>query len=860
MPASHACSCAICSATLAASVDQILPEATFVHLEVPCDDLTPVEPGTPVPHGLQEAIHLAAAAELPQVKVVGVDTVLSAVNITLVQPAAPKGQELLGKLKASADQTARTLHDELTQEAYRAAVDKLPASSISKARTPAIALQRLANLTRQKFNLFQPGTPATIGEPRKAASLCQFNELGLLFLERLRVRPIGQTVERAPFYELSVEPGETISLSHDSFTQRDLSQEDIFTKEETKDSSLTSVLSSSLTSEYTGELTRVTNWKISPSISADAKVPILGIPVDFKGSVSGEYGSVVTDKSTSKESSTQSRTITEVASSKLFSSHKTTVKVSRTETDTTKNARTFTNTSSQIKKIYMRKMVRVHHMSYERYGVRMAWSPCIEDPGRDVRDLIPGMGAFPKEIKAIRDKWNSAPPPAELGSPPANQTVCTSWSGQLVGGAGGVSQDYNFSLQIPSGYVYGTAYLDQKEIQNSPGVSISSSPPANSTGVVNFAVHVGLNSFWGGNEDKVNFRLCVSAAPGPDLMAQWNAKVQGWRDDQAQKEILAFLADKKDEIKNLDVNAWPPSELMRRAISELFGDPTSYHSCEMVEMLHRVFEWENLTYRLFAPWWNPNAKVDGLQSLSTTFLNASWAKLYIPLRPGYEEEAISFLASVGAIPQQAALLDDIQYYLYDMRQNVQPLFGRAYVPGIADPPEIDGPCDILLTTLGDDVWAHSYESQLKFQVLDRWIITTPTDGVDYEESYVRCPLPDLSGGSLAVVTASLGAGSVGGNVIVTLKNTGAGTATNLRITNISNVAATSPNAIAWDQSVVGAPGLTLPWIWGDLEPGQALSRNLGFKAVAGSINNPFSFTLTYVFDSATPVSMVINVV
>jgi len=701
--------------------------------------MKPLEPGPPTPHGLLEAIHIAAAAEVPPMKIASPDILLNAVNITLADPTAPKAQELLGILKTSAAEQARMLHLALTQETLNAAVDKLPASSISKAQTPAIALQRLASQVRQKFNLFKTGAQKPI-ETRKADSLCPLDELGLLFLERLRVRPIGQTVERAPFYELSVEPGETISLSHDSFAQRDLSQEDIFTEEQTKESSLTSVLSTSLTSEYTSEHTKATNWKISPSTSAEAKVPIYGVPVDFKAGVSGEYGSDVTDKSTSKESAAHSQTLTEVASSKLFRSHKTTVKISKTETDTTKNARTFTNTSGQVKKIYMRKMVRVHHLSYERYGVRMVWSPCIEDPGRDIRDLIPGMAAFPKEIKAIRDKWNAAPPPSELGSPPANQTVCTGWSGQQSGGLWGKSYDDSLSLQIPSGYVFGDANIDKSDENHNPGVSISSRPPSGATGVVNFVVHIGLNG--GLSPDKVNYRLCVLAAPGPDLMAQWNAKVQNWRDEQAQKEILAFLADKKDEIKNLDVNAWPPSELMRRAISELFGDPAGYHSCEIVEMLHRVFEWENLTYRLFAPWWNPNAKVDGLQSLSTTFLNASWAKLYIPMRPGYEEDAIAFLASVGAIAQQPALLNDIEYYLNDMRQNVEPLFTRAYVPGATDPAEIDGPCDILLTTLGDDVWAHSYESKLKFQVLDRWVVTTPTDGVDYEEAYVRCPLPN----------------------------------------------------------------------------------------------------------------------
>ena len=222
-------------------------------------------------------------------------------------------------------------------------------------------------------------------------------------------------------------------------------------------------------------------------------------------------------------------------------------------------------------------------------------------------------------------------------------------------------------------------------------------------------------------------------------MAPYLTAVTQWQSEQAEKEIKEFLAGKTEALNDVDPDVWPASELMRRVIEEFFGDPTVYDSCEMVTQLHRIFEWENLAYTLHAPWWNTNTPVDGLQSLATKFFNASWAKLYIPLRPGFEEEALLSLAAIGALPQGLDL-SEIDYYLADMRTNLEPMFEREFEPSSPDESRlVDSTGDVLLTPLGTNHWNHGFESDLKFKVLDRWILTTPTDGVDYEETYARCP-------------------------------------------------------------------------------------------------------------------------
>lgn len=712
---------------------------TVVPLAIPSDHLDPNGSDPAPPKGLSEAIAHAVERELPATPAPDVDKLIGSVSITANDSNTPMTKKLLTVLQGVAAEHAKSVRDDFAEQQRSDAFAQLPASSIAKAPTPAAALRRLAEQVRARCNLFIPGVSKQ-AERRRAPRLDSFDTLTIMYFERLRCRGIGYTLERAPFHEVSVVPGGTVALSHQSFAQRQLSQEDIFSAEETHESSITSAIASSLTDEYASEHGKETSWKISPSFSATLKPA--DIPLELKAELSGEYGATSSNSASAKESAARSQSMTQSASAKMVSSYKTTVTVSQTQSDTATSAVTFANTSDVVKHYLFRRMFRVNAISHERYDVRMVWSPCIEDPGRDVRNLVPGEAAFPKEIKAIRDKWNAMQPPAELGSPPANQTVCSSWSGQQSGEYTGRSYDDNVSIPIPSGYVFGNAYIDKTDEQGDPGVSIDSQPAAGATGVADFVVHIGLRgALLDRNREKVNYHVCIVAVPGPELMGQWNTTVQTWRDEQAKKEIDAFLATKQDQIKNLDASAWPPSELMRRIIADYFGDPSAYASCEIVEMLERVFDWQNLSYSLKSPWWNPTAAVDGLQSLATTFENASFADCHVPLAKGYEEEAIAFLVAVGVIPSQQLLLDDIQYYLDDMRQNVEPLFERTYVPGPADPLEIDGPCDILLTELGEDTWRHAYESQLKFQVLDRWVLALPTAGVHYEEIPALCAEP-----------------------------------------------------------------------------------------------------------------------
>lgn len=100
----------------------------------------------------------------------------------------------------------------------------------------------------------------------------------------------------------------------------------------------------------------------------------------------------------------------------------------------------------------------------------------------------------------------------------------------------------------------------------------------------------------------------------------------------------------------------------------------------------------------------------------------------------------------------------------------------------------------------------------------------------------------------------------GGNVLAALTNTSTVVATNLRITAIGPITAdTAGTTIVWDQGVVGAPGLVLPWELGNLGAGVSTSRNLGFRATAGAISSGFRFAITIAADNMAAVTTTVVV-
>jgi len=747
---SRSCQDVICTGALATHVDTFVLSTTFVPLRVPQSVHTPPDGRAPgqqpgkdnwgkesreghfkatlrlyIEREMQKAVRIPTAKEIARSIEIAIDK------------KVPGASQLADAARAFVDSEAERICA-LTAKDLRARVLhnlEDDGKSVMSAPTLCEALERIGRQYGEKNHVFLPGyLQRTIRRATTKEILAHLPDIGLLFLERVRIRPIGYTLERAPFYELSIEPGEVVTLRQKSFSKRSGSFEEVTEASKEQQMEYLSAFTTELSEEYSTSQTDSSNWGVNTLVSGTYGNPAKG---SVTGELGGNYGASADSTDTFKEVSSRSQSLSRKIASSQKMLHKTTVTIATENTLEDESIKVITNTDTRAKKIFMRKLMQVLHLSQERYGVRFCWAPYVREPGKDVRQLIPGPGSFPDAIQEIRDKWNATPPPEELGPGPTSQTVAGEWTGKLSGGAGGLRDDNaRHQVAIPTGYQYSDAYLETKEKDGSPNVYIKSKPSRGDTGVVTVVVHVGLSG--GFDAENINYRVCVVAEPGPDLLAQREAAVAEWRRQKMEEEIQQFMQTKREEVKDVPSDAWPQSELMRRVIAEHFGPGISDANCHLLSMLQTMFEWENLSFELHAPWWIRSTPVNGLQSLRTTFLNASYAQVFIPIRPGFEEKALLCLLGIGALPNNQRLARVIEYYLRDMRVHLEPQFASGQSFDRSATKEIDSPCDIHLTDLGQQQWANKFEEDTGFITLARWTETIPTDGVDYETQFARC--------------------------------------------------------------------------------------------------------------------------
>jgi uncharacterized protein YegP (UPF0339 family) len=237
--------------------------------------------------------------------------------------------------------------------------ERSPILAISKAGNPALAFR--SDAVGKRSSLF-----AKVGEEKRTVEdgMIAFpsSSLGLLFLERLRVRPIGWTTERAPFSAITLTPGETVTLRQKSFTKRAVSLEEFEEEEAERTIERSSTFSTELTEEYMHELTK------TQTSEGGFGIKIAKASFGLSGEISSETIAAESARQTAKEA----RELAQSLSSRLRSLHRTTVSVSREDAFEDEGTRTLRNDDTQLRKFLLRRLMQVLLNSVERYGVRLA--------------------------------------------------------------------------------------------------------------------------------------------------------------------------------------------------------------------------------------------------------------------------------------------------------------------------------------------------------------------------------------------------------------------------------------------------------------------------------------------------------
>jgi hypothetical protein len=384
------------------------------------------------------------------------------------------------------------------------------------------------------------------------------------------------------------------------------------------------------------------------------------------------------------------------------------------------------------------KVLQRLQMQQERYGVRLCWQPSVKHPaltfGKKIRE---GRERIIKDHEATIPKMPTAPS-APAGDGPADPAPekktfvspikpATEW-----GLSGDMRYDYPIDITFDGEYEWDgdTVSVEQSiNIITTRDLSDISyylvGRPfqlADAGNVLRTTVHIGIGSglFESGVSIQVGATF-VKKRPLAEKSAETTAynaaisayliAVQQW---EATAASITAAAHKAADIFEQQAVARlsPVTEMISLIITEHF--PTAVRDeCWEVDYWQRIFDWERASFVAYPSWWSGVEQSDPSKDPSD-FINASWAKLYLLIRPGLERAAMRWIfgksSSRALSPQIEAKVTAIEEDLKQFRTDVTGSSDEAAALG--------------------DAWGEEWKA--KALVLATWPEFMPTDGTHIE--------------------------------------------------------------------------------------------------------------------------------
>ncbi|GAA1644021.1 hypothetical protein ACFQY4_26905 [Catellatospora bangladeshensis] len=573
------------------------------------------------------------------------------------------------------------------------------------------------------------------------------SEIGLLFLDRTRLRPAGFVVGEH-LHTMGLAPGEEVVLEQRSFVQRDTLNEAASETEGSTEGETASSTTIDHAEVIAGSITRTR----TDGFSAGGTV---GFEYGVKAAVNGG----VSESTTDADNDTRTDSVKEVAArttknvAKMRDLHKTVFRVSESDRFERAARRTIRNPNQFTPiDLHFYKVLQRIRFSHERYGVRLCWTPFVRDPAGDFYAAETAMKE--KLLKAARDSVPAVvlPPQPNVGEVPGARLVgldppmteLTQWGGWP---GSDMSADYTLPINVPSGMKWDG---DIQTLQGSLRSTLTGAPRGfgvHTVGdpweVVNSAgdrtifqiIHCGAGWRLAGSSQ---IWVSLSARVIPDTSSLSQAQASATAAWEAQCATLiaqraAKVAD-AEAVALAEFEAWriahraslnPAQELMRRFINAMFPADARDEIAEL-DVWEQVFDWELAAARTYSGTWNGDGSLRDPARPAGDFVNASWARLFLPVRTGYEDIALRWIflrSQQGTGPAGIeGLVRKVLKELTDWRST-----------------HLGGPQEVELVPGGGSC----PEVVQKHVCLGTWTEDVPTDGVHTEVTLAGTTAADL---------------------------------------------------------------------------------------------------------------------
>lgn len=564
------------------------------------------------------------------------------------------------------------------------------------------------------------------------------SDVGYLFLDRTRIRPKGFAIGEH-IYALSLAPGEEIVLEQKTFSKKQTTLEEQTEQEKQFDIELSSTLSTEIQEGFERQKNLTDSWGLNLSHTGQYSSP------QFPwGSVNASHtiGYTKNVSEASQETGRRSVKDSETASSKVASKyrtlHKTTFKISTEEgfESTSKRAIRNPNKFTPINLHYFKILQRLE-MTQERYGVRLCWSPFIKDPAFNFFDQIQkGKDAIIQKAQLTFPKKPEEPtPPSPPDKLPEEKKMM--WSAEIEAdkwsGIGLVGMRHTYQLEIPieSGYFWDGEFETIKHnlmIRTTGPLSVdnvthkvTAYPWPRDTNLI-VPVHIGAPDGGPGRhifvqvgaQFKKNQPVTDRAnedAKYKDDLAAYRTQLKEWNDNTAKILEQAWKdADAWEQMMVKSVN--PITEMINQIIQKIFP-PSVRDECWEIDLWQKIFDWERASYVVYPSWWSDLPMRDPTKE-PTNFFNASWARLYLPVRIGMERLALRWIFGKAV---ETSLAKEVE----DQFDKIDKDLKAKRVEWFGSDREINLSTDTKCAELEEE-----------FLCLARWTEVMPTDGTHIE--------------------------------------------------------------------------------------------------------------------------------
>lgn len=519
------------------------------------------------------------------------------------------------------------------------------------------ALQNIASTTSGDSS----GGMGSINRPGNDIELGQSaSDFGIVLLERTRLRPSGFALGEH-LLSLSLAPSEEVTIEQKTFSERAVTFEEL----SESDQEISTESGSTYTTELSEALSQVMSDAKNRGFSAGGS---FGFNYFVNLTVSASY----TDSVNTALSTTEAETVrnvmtkTEKLTARRRAQHKVTMKIAETTRFETGNKRVIRNPNqyTPVDLVYF-KLLQKLEVAHERYGVRLCWAPFIPDPGI-VLDQAEASARATLERQSPLNLPVLRPQPQAPGAPPpetvSSTTVeLTSWMSpwgdmkadywfELIPSAPNFQWDGN-SSSIESSFTVSTTGFGRRGPPNVKLVRAEPFDAGSGKGGCRVLVHAGAD--WGGAgahlylEFKVTFVPNVAgsnAAHQADL-AQWHAEKAAH-----EAEVGKRTAERKATI-DAAVAAWrvgymrsfdPVATAYQLLIAKMFPTASMRDEGFEVEMWSKIFDFESTAFQYYPSWWSDRGR-RSLDKPADAFENASWMRVFLPIRPGFETQALNLI-------------------------------------------------------------------------------------------------------------------------------------------------------------------------------------------------------------------------